>query len=77
MSDSKRVPLAGTEHLALAGVRTVGPTDPHQLIEVSVVLKHRRPLPAVSEIGQQVTHSDFAQTYGADPAAVDKKENHR
>ncbi|HEY1896575.1 MAG TPA: S53 family peptidase, partial [Terracidiphilus sp.] len=72
MSDSKRVPLAGTEHLALAGVRTVGPTDPNQLIEVSVVLKHRRPLPAAAESGQQITHSDFAQTYGADPAAVDK-----
>jgi kumamolisin len=72
MSDSKRVPLAGTEHLALAGVRTIGPTDPHQLIEVSVVLKHRQPLPAANEIRQQITHTDFARTYGADPAAVDK-----
>jgi kumamolisin len=72
MSDSKRVPLAGTEHLALAGVRTVGPTDPDQLIEVSVILKHRQPLPEATEIRQHITHSDFARTYGADPAAVDK-----
>ena len=53
MSESKRIPLAGTEHMAPPGARAIGPTDPHQLIEVSVILKHRqacRPRAAITSI---------------------------
>ena len=72
MSESKRIPLAGTEHMALPGARAIGPTDPHQLIEVSVILKHRQAMPAQSGDHKYLSHDEFANTYGADPAAVDK-----
>jgi kumamolisin len=71
-SSSKKIPLKGTEHTSMQGVRPIGPTDPHQLIEVSVVLKHRQPMPMTEHEGQFLSHSDFARTYGADPAQVDK-----
>lgn len=71
-TNSKKVPLKGTEHTMLAGARSIGPTDPHQLIEISVVLKHRTPLPKLDERHAQMSHSEFERTYGADPAQVDK-----
>lgn len=72
MPNAKKVSLAGTEHVALHGSRSLGPTDPHQLIEVSVVLKHRQSLPAARGESQAMSHSDFARNYGADPAQIDK-----
>jgi kumamolisin len=72
MSNSQKIPLNGTEHASLPGANAIGPTDPHQLIEVSVILKHRQPLPLHSEEGKVLNHNDFSKTYGADPAHVDK-----
>jgi kumamolisin len=72
MPNSKRISLQGTEHAALPGARAIGPTDPHQLIEVSLVLKHRQTLPAPENEGKLISHTDFAKSYGADPAQVDK-----
>ena len=72
MSNSKKTALKGTEHIVLPGARPIGPSDPHQLIEVSVVLKHRQSLPAHEMEGKILTHNDFAKTYGADPAQIDK-----
>jgi hypothetical protein len=45
MSNSKKIPLNGTEHIMLPGTRAIGPSDPHELIEISVILKHRQDLP--------------------------------
>jgi len=75
MSNAKRIALKGTEHASLPGARAIGPTDPHQLVEISVVLKHRQPLPRPGSEGKQINHSDFARTYGADPAQIDKIRN--
>ncbi len=71
-STSKKIPLKGTEHASLPGARAIGPSDPHQLIEISVVLKHRQTLPMAESQGPLLSHNDFARTYGADPAHVDK-----
>jgi kumamolisin len=72
MANSKKIPLQGTEHTVLPGARAIGPTDPHQLIEISLVLKHRQALPKPENEGKLINHTDFAGTYGADPAQVDK-----
>jgi kumamolisin len=72
MSNSQKIPLKGTEHASLPGANAIGPTDPHQFIEVSVILNHRQSLPTHSEEGRILSHSDFSKTYGADPAHVDK-----
>jgi len=72
MSNSKKTPVQGTEHVSMPGARAIGPSDPHQIIEISVVLKNRKPLPAIEEESRILTHNDFARMYGADPAQVDK-----
>jgi len=50
----------------------IGPTDPHQLMQVSVILTHRQPLPNARHSGNFLSHSEFAAQYGANPAHVDK-----
>jgi kumamolisin len=70
MPNSKKTSIKGTEHILLPGARAIGPSDPHQLIEISVVLKNRQPLP--EHEAKMLSHNDFAKTYGADPASVDK-----
>jgi len=70
MANSKKIPLQGTEHTVLPGARAIGPTDPHQLIEISLVLKHRQSLPKPENKAKLINHTDFAGTYGADPAQV-------
>jgi kumamolisin len=72
MANAKKIAIRGSEHAALPGARAVGPIDPHQLIEVSLILKHRQELPKLTGSEKRMNHSDFARTYGADPAHVDK-----
>jgi kumamolisin len=72
MSSTKRVAIQGTEHASIPGSRAIGPTDPHQIIAVSVLLKHRQSMPEPESEGRQLSYSDFAKTYGADPAQIDK-----
>jgi kumamolisin len=72
MANSKKIPLQGTEHTMLPGARSIGPTDPTQLIEISLVLKHRKPLAMPEKEAKILNHADFARIYGADPAQVDK-----
>jgi kumamolisin len=72
MANSAKVPLKGSERVLLAGSRAIGPTDPHQLIEISVILKHRQNLSTARPNGKFMTHNEFAAQCGADPAHVDK-----
>lgn len=72
MANVKRIAIRGTEHAMLSEARPVGPIDPHQLIEVSVILKHRQELPKLTGAEERLNHNDFARTYGADPAHIDK-----
>jgi kumamolisin len=71
MSNVRKSALSGTEHVNLSGARAIGPTDPHQLIEVSVILKHRNPLPEREEQDRPLSHSDLAENYGVDPGQVE------
>jgi len=71
MSNSKKIPLKGTEHASLPGARAISPSDPHQLMEVSIVLKHRQALPTAATDGRYINHVEFAHSYGADPKQVD------
>jgi len=72
MSNSKRISLAGSERVALEGAHSIGRTDPHQLMQISVILKHRTALPTERPAGRYMTHDEFAAKYGADPTHVDK-----
>jgi kumamolisin len=72
MPNSKKIALAGTEHLPVPEVNVIGPTEPHQLMEVSVVLKHREKLPAAAGVREHMSHADFARTYGAHPDDIEK-----
>ena len=72
MSNAKKTSLKGTEHTMLPGARAVRPSDPHQLIEISVILKHRKELPKIENEVKTISHGEFAKTYGADPAQVDR-----
>ncbi len=71
MAKTQKVTLKGTEHTPMQGARAIGPTSPHQLIEISVIVKNRQPLNLPQHRGLTLTHSDFAKTYGADPANID------
>jgi kumamolisin len=72
MSNTQKVPLKGSERVLLTGSRAIGPTDPHQLIEISVLLKHRQNLSTARPSGKFMTHNEFASQCGADPAHVEK-----
>jgi kumamolisin len=70
MTESNKIPLAGSERAPLSGATLVGPTDPNQLVEVSVVLKQRRELKLEHLQGRTLSHEEFASTYGADPEHI-------
>lgn len=72
MAQVRKISLRGSEHAALPGAHAVGPIDPHQLIEVSMILKHRQALPKLTGKEARISHTEFAKTYGADPAHIDK-----
>ena len=72
MSNTAKIPIKGSERTPLAGARAVGPTDPHQLIEISVILKHRQPLDASRSGARLMGHAEFAAHYGAEPAQIDQ-----
>jgi kumamolisin len=72
MSNSKKVSLKGSDRVLLSGARAIGPTDPHQLMEISVILKHRQPLSMGRMNEKFLSHSEFAAQHGADPAHIDK-----
>jgi kumamolisin len=59
--------------------RALGPTAPHRRIELSLVLRPRRPLEELeTRLGQQqppLTREQFAALYGADPVDIQKVES--
>jgi kumamolisin len=70
MTDTNRVTLKGSKRDMLSGARLIGKVDSRQIIEISVVLNHRRSMPANLEGTAVLSHADFAATYGADPADI-------
>lgn len=71
MTASKRITVAGSECPALTGSQSIGPTDPHQLIEISLYLNHRQPLPETPSGREYLSYGDFAAQYGADEKHIE------
>jgi kumamolisin len=77
-----RVELKGSARTALPGGKDVGPADPNQQIEVSVLLRHGSKsgdLPAAEQMASRLpserkylTREEFAKQYGASAADVEK-----
>jgi kumamolisin len=77
-----RVVLPGSERSARAGSRVVGAPDPHEVIEISILVRPRQPLhslAAVEEMGATAPHQrkylsrdEYAAAYGADPDDLNK-----
>jgi kumamolisin len=67
-----KVALSGSERAPMDGATLAGPTDPHQLVEVSIVVKQRRALDLTHLQGKHISHDDFASTYGADPEHLER-----
>jgi kumamolisin len=67
----KRVVLPRSEHAIPANATVIGPTDPKQIISVSVIVKRKNPLDLHALSGQRVSREDFDAQYAADPATFD------
>jgi len=67
-----KVALSGSERAPMEGAKLTGPTDPHQLVEVSIILKQRRALDLEHLQGKILSHDDFATAYGADPEHLER-----
>ncbi|HTZ47476.1 MAG TPA: S53 family peptidase [Verrucomicrobiae bacterium] len=77
-----RVELKGSTRAAVPGSQDVGPADPHQQIEVSVLLRRPskpRKFPSVAKIGARplakrkyLSREEFAEWYGASAEDLEK-----
>jgi len=72
MTEENRIALAGSERAPVENATLTGPTDPHQLVEISIVLMQRRPLDLAHLQGKILSHDDFASAYGADPEQLER-----
>jgi kumamolisin len=61
-----RVRLEESHREPVAGARRIGPADPDEHIDVTVVLRPR----AAIKPGERVSRDEFARKYGADPADI-------
>jgi kumamolisin len=67
MESEPRVRVPGSARTPIPGAEVVGPVDPAEWVEVTVVLRRRAPLPS----GQRLSRDELADGYGADPADVE------
>jgi kumamolisin len=72
MTEPNKIALTGSERAPLSGATLVGPTDPNQLVEVSVVIKQRRELKLEHLQGRTLSHDEFASAYGAEPEHIER-----
>jgi kumamolisin len=73
MTEGSFVPLPGSERQTLSGVQDIGPVDPGERIEVTLIIRRRDELPADLVIGPAtISTEELASTYGADPADIDR-----
>lgn len=72
MAESPMIALPGSERQPMTGAVSTGPTDPNQVVEVSILLKQRRELKLDDLQGRTLSHDEFAATYGADPQAMER-----
>ena len=67
MAYSNNVALPGSERTPMSGATLVSPTDPNQMVQVSIVLKPRQALKTEELRGRVLSHDEFSASYGADP----------
>src|SRR3954454_19328320 len=76
-----RVPLAGSERLAVPGAHTIGEPAPDETVTVSIRLRPREELDdraleqeALRPAGERsvLSRADLADRYGADPADIER-----
>jgi len=67
MEKEPRVRVPGSARTPIPGAEVVGPVDPGEWVEITVVLRRRAPLPS----GQRLSRDELAGRYGADPADVE------
>ena len=73
MSNGAFRPLAGSDRSPVPGARPVGPVEPQEQIELTLLLRRRTKLPdEVVEGGQALTSAEFAARYGSDPGDVER-----
>lgn len=74
-----RIPLKGSERVPLSGSRAVGPADPTERLQVTVLLRRRAQQSFRERVGklaegnpssEPLTREQFARQYGADPADI-------
>jgi len=66
MKDFNVVAIEGSECVHHPKAQSIGPTDAHQLIEISIYLTPRKPLKVRDMIPQQLSHAEFAREFGAE-----------
>jgi len=72
MTEQNKIALLGTERAALPGANLVGPANPEELVEVSIVLKQRRALKLDDLQGRILSQDEFAAAYGAEPQQLER-----
>jgi kumamolisin len=53
----------------------LGPADPDERVEVSIIVKPRRPLDELQARAQPMSREEFAAAYGADPEDLRRVED--
>src|SRR6266699_6834730 len=80
---TSRVPLAGSERMALPEARLIGPIDSQEPVSVSVLVRRRPSAPSLDAAAtaglsgtsrRRLARTEFAATYGADPADLARVE---
>jgi kumamolisin len=78
----RRVAVAGSERTAMAGAREIGTPAPDERIQISIIVRPKKPLPESTEalqavnpqLRQYMSRDEFEREYGAHPADVKKVE---
>jgi kumamolisin len=77
-TNTRYVPIRGSEREPLPGARVIGPTPPDERLEVTVRVRRRAAPPSIEEMARQLpgdrrylTREEYETTYGADPKDLD------
>src|SRR5258705_121810 len=70
--------VPGSEKTLPKGAKLIGKTKAEDRVEITVLLRARKPLPSLEELcapsAQPLSHDQFREQHGADPADIEKVE---
>jgi kumamolisin len=73
MTEGSFVPLPGSQRETISGVQDIGPVDPGERIEVTLITRRRAELPTELVTGPAtISTQELAGSYGTDPADIDR-----